>query len=151
MPTDVQTPFLGTPLGPPVSWKIRTNNKYYYCYYYYVYYCYYYYYYYYHYGSSRSTNTDSEPRDRTLKALQSVSILRFSKLRLLDSYFPGNPLWAWESPLKIKILLESSPLTSKILVRRLAIPPRLQMLATLDDNCLKMEEVAKSKITQTNK
>ena len=26
-----------------------------------------------------------------------ISLLRFSLLRLLDSNFPGNSLWAWES------------------------------------------------------
>ena len=49
-------------------------------------------------------------------------LLRLSLPRLLDSKFPGNPMWTWEfHPHDIKILFESKPLTSRILVRRLAV------------------------------
>ena len=48
--------------------------------------------------------------------------IRLSLLRLLDSKLPGNSLWAREfHPLKIKILLESNPLESRILMRRSAV------------------------------
>ena len=51
-----------------------------------------------------------------------ISLLRLSLLRLLDSNFPGNSLWAWEfPPLRIKITLKSNPLKSIILVRRSAV------------------------------
>ena len=51
-----------------------------------------------------------------------ISVLRWFLLRLLDSNFLGNSLWAWEfHPLEFKILLESNLLKSRILVRRLAV------------------------------
>ena len=54
--------------------------------------------------------------------LRPISPLTFSLLRLIDSSFPGNSLWAWEfHPLKIKVVLESNPLKSIMLVRRLAV------------------------------
>ena len=35
-----------------------------------------------------------------------ISLLRLSLLRLLDSNFPGNPLWAWEfHPLKLRWIM----------------------------------------------
>ena len=44
-----------------------------------------------------------------------ISLLRSSLLRLLDSNFPVNSLWAWEfHPLNIKIMFESIPLKSVI-------------------------------------
>ena len=57
------------------------------------------------------------------RGLRPISLLRISLLRLLDSNLPENPLWAGEfHPLtKIKILLGSNPLKSRILVGRLAI------------------------------
>ena len=58
-----------------------------------------------------------------------ISLLRLSLLRLLDSDFPGNSLWAWEfQPFNIKILLESTPLRSTILVQRLAANYRYRWL-----------------------
>ena len=55
-----------------------------------------------------------------------ISLLRLSLLRLLDSDFPGNSLMGLGiPPLKLKILLESNPLISRILVRSLAVPASL--------------------------
>ena len=40
----------------------------------------------------------------------------------MNWWFPGNPLWTWEfRPLTFKILLESDPLKSRSLVRKLAV------------------------------
>ena len=64
----------------------------------------------------------SAPCEDPANAASPVSELRISKLRFLDSNFPGNSLWAWEfHPLEIQILLESEPLKSRILVRRLGV------------------------------
>ena len=53
--------------------------------------------------------------------LRPISLLRLSLLRFVDSHFLGNSLRTGETPpLKIKILLESNPPRSRILVRRLA-------------------------------
>ena len=50
------------------------------------------------------------------------SLLSLSLLRLLDSNFPGNSLWAWAfPPLNFKSRLESNPLKSRIWVPRLAV------------------------------
>ena len=54
------------------------------------------------------------------QAIRPISLLRLSLLRFVDSKLPENPLWTWEFPLKTKILLESNPLKSRILVRRVA-------------------------------
>ena len=40
-----------------------------------------------------------------LGGIPPISILTFSLLTLLDSNFPGNPLWAWKfHPLKLRLL-----------------------------------------------
>ena len=54
--------------------------------------------------------------------LRPVSLLRLSLLRFVDSNFPKTvPMDMRIPPLKIKFLLESDPLKSRILVRRLAV------------------------------
>ena len=59
---------------------------------------------------------------RTELVLRPISLLTLSLLRFVDSNFLGNSLCAWEfHPRKIKILLESNPVNSRILVRRLAV------------------------------
>ena len=64
----------------------------------------------------------SETRKAANTLLRPISLLTLSLLRLLDSNFPGNSLWAWEfHPLRIKIMLESNPLKSRMLVWRLAV------------------------------
>ena len=50
-----------------------------------------------------------------------VSILRISKLRFVDSAFPGSPLDMRIPPLNIKIMFDSRSLKSNILVQRLAV------------------------------
>ena len=50
-----------------------------------------------------------------------VSLLRLSLLRLFESDFPENYDGLRVPPLKLKIMLESSPLKSRILVRRFAV------------------------------
>ena len=50
--------------------------------------------------------------------IRPILLLTLRLLRLLDSKFPGNPLWAWEfPPITISIMLESNPLKSTMLVR----------------------------------
>ena len=52
-----------------------------------------------------------------------ASLLRLSLLRFVDSRFPGYSQKSLRiPPLKSKIVLESNPLRSRILVRRLAAP-----------------------------
>ena len=66
-------------------------------------------------------------RGSAKEAIRPISLLRLSLLRFVDSTLPGKSLWTWEfHPLNIKILLESDPLKSRILVRRLTVtaPPR---------------------------
>ena len=57
------------------------------------------------------------------EAIRPVSLLRLSLLRFVDSKFPGNefPVGARITPLKLKLLLESNPLKSRILARRLDV------------------------------
>ena len=56
--------------------------------------------------------------------LRPISLLRLSLLRFVGSKFPGNsPMDMRIPPLKLKILLESNPLKSRILVRRFAVHP----------------------------
>ena len=58
--------------------------------------------------------------------LHPISLLALSLPRFVNSTFPGNFLWACGiPPLKPKILLESNPLKSRILVRRLAVSTRV--------------------------
>ena len=41
--------------------------------------------------------------------LRPISLLTLSLLRLLDSNFPGNPLWAWEfHPLELRLCLSQT-------------------------------------------
>ena len=59
--------------------------------------------------------------------LRPISLLTLPLLTVLDSDFPGNlPTYKRVPPLNIKIMLESSPLKSTMLVRRSAVllPPR---------------------------
>ena len=64
----------------------------------------------------------SQVNARLKASLRPISQMILSLLGLLDSNFPGNSLWAWEfHPLKLKIPVESNPLKSRILVRRLAV------------------------------
>ena len=53
--------------------------------------------------------------------LRPITLLRSSLLRSLDSNFPGNSMGLGIPPLKIKILLESNPLKSRVSVRRSAV------------------------------
>ena len=48
-----------------------------------------------------------------------ISLLTLPLLALLDSSFPGNPLWAWEFHPLIEIVIESKPLKSIMSVGRL--------------------------------
>ena len=66
------------------------------------------------------------PCSRTSRAsfrgLRTISLLRLSLLRFVDSNFPGNFPMDMRIPFRnIKIMLESDPLKFKILVRRLAV------------------------------
>ena len=64
--------------------------------------------------------------------LRPISLLRSSLLRLLDSNFPGNsPMELGIPPLRVKITLESSPLKSRSLVRRLAVPPVIMIVVVI--------------------
>ena len=62
----------------------------------------------------------------------SLSLLRFvDSIRWLE--LPGNSLWTWEfHPLHFNILLESNPLKSRILVRRLAVRIIVSRRRTVD-------------------
>ena len=45
-----------------------------------------------------------QPRPEPSRALRPIPLLALSLLTLLDSNFPGNPLWAWESQtLKLRL------------------------------------------------
>ena len=52
-------------------------------------------------------------------SLLRLSLLRFARLKLSGKF----PMGLGIPPLRIKFLLESKPLKSRILVRRLAVPP----------------------------
>ena len=54
-------------------------------------------------------------------ALRPISLLRSSLLRFADSDFPGNHTGLGVPPRNIKIMLESNPLKSRVLVRRLEV------------------------------
>ena len=59
-------------------------------------------------GICRSPMCVSPPA-RTL-CLRPISLLTLSILTLLDSSFPGNPLWAWEfHPFKLRLCLSQTP------------------------------------------
>ena len=67
-----------------------------------------------------STRVPEEP-----VGVRRVSLLRLSLLRFADSRFSGKtPMDMRIPPLKTKIMLESNPLKSRILVRRLAVLQR---------------------------
>ena len=53
--------------------------------------------------------------------IRPISLLRLSLLRFVDSDFPEFPTDMRIPLLEIKIMLESNPLKSRILVRRLAV------------------------------
>ena len=77
-------------------------------------------------GSAR-TGFDQRPRRLGAELWrrscgESSCILRFSLLRFVDSESSGKILLDMRiPPLKLKIMLESKPLESRILVRRLAV------------------------------
>ena len=54
-------------------------------------------------------------------SIRPISLLILSLLRLLDSKFPGNYVGLRIPPLQFKMMLESNPLKSIILVQRLAV------------------------------
>ena len=64
---------------------------------------------------------------RAPRRAQPISLLRLSLLRFVDSRFPRKfPMDMRIPPLIVKIMLESKPLKSRILVRRLAVTPETQ-------------------------
>ena len=80
-------------------------------------------------GSDVFPDRDSEIRTwladlRSLKRQTRCPLAsRYWKDRIADSKSSRNSPWAWEfHPLKIKILLESNPPKSRILLRRSAVP-----------------------------
>ena len=72
---------------------------------------------------------------------QTNSLLRLSLLRLLDSTFPDKtPMDMRIPPLEIKIMLEPSPLRSRILVRRLAVPVSVNKYSVYASHCLATQQ-----------
>ena len=86
----------------------------------------------------RSRTASAQPASRTQllrcpygtnRCIRPISLLRLSLLRFLDSKISGEfPVVMRIPPLRIKILLESNPPKSRILVRRLAVPAEQEQI-----------------------